>query len=530
MKTSLTHPLQIDTVATPGGGQLGLTFCPGKRQPTALTGPWDRDLDLDLAAIQAWGADALVTLMEAHELTAVQVADLAERAEALGIDWHFLPIRDVDIPNKDFERLWTYHGAVLRQCLARGGRVLVHCRGGLGRTGLVAGRLLIELGHAPDEAVRLVRQARPGTIETAAQLRYTLACRPPAYDETWADRLLGCLLGGAVGDAFGYEVEFSDLVRIQQSFGPEGMRDAVFHQGQLIVSDDTQMTLFTAEGLLRALAQRPAAPEAVAAAIRSAYLDWLSTQTEAAGDCRAHSGLRRYAALYQRRAPGNTCLSALRAGGAGTPELPINDSKGCGGVMRTAPLGLVATLDASQAFDLGCRAAALTHGHPDGYLCAGAMAMMVRWLCSGETLEAAARQALQPIEAAAPLSGTARLLRLALALDRTAPGCVIQSGQLGQGWVGDEALAIGLYAALCGRDWNDVLSLASNHDGDSDSTASIAGQLYGASRGLAGLPHAWIRRLDVLEALLEISQGLLRHAPARGLFSDAPVLTPPAPG
>ena len=176
MRTSHTHPLQIADVPSPIGGRIGLTFCPGKCDPHAMTGAWDRDLDTDLRAIVGWGAEALVTLMESHELAALRVPDLGERVQQHGLLWMHLPIPDVSVPGPSFESAWVEAGAQLRELLSLGGRFVVHCKGGLGRTGLVAARLLVELGEDPREALRRVRSARPGAVETCDQERYVMAC------------------------------------------------------------------------------------------------------------------------------------------------------------------------------------------------------------------------------------------------------------------------------------------------------------------------------------------------------------------
>jgi len=135
--------------------------------------PWDRDLARDMAAIRDWGARALVTLIEEHEFAMLKVEDLPRAARAAGLDWLHLPIRDVDVPGPGFEAAWR--AADLAGRLARGEAIAVHCRGGLGRAGLVAARLLVEAGMAPQEAIDTVRAARPGAIETAAQENYVRA-------------------------------------------------------------------------------------------------------------------------------------------------------------------------------------------------------------------------------------------------------------------------------------------------------------------------------------------------------------------
>jgi ADP-ribosyl-[dinitrogen reductase] hydrolase len=176
-RTSDTHPLQIAFVETPGNGKIGMTFCPGKQDPHAMTGPWDRDLESDLAAIANWGATALVTLMELHELERLGVSGLGEAAVVQGLDWYHLPIRDVSIPSATFEAEWVDAGRVLRSRLMGGESVVVHCRGGLGRTGLIAARLLVELGEVPVSALQRVRAARPGAVETMEQENYVLQLR-----------------------------------------------------------------------------------------------------------------------------------------------------------------------------------------------------------------------------------------------------------------------------------------------------------------------------------------------------------------
>lgn len=175
-KTSQTDPLRIDTISLPSGGRIGMTFCPGKKDPSAAFGAWDRDLDTDLVAIRDWGAGLLVSLIEDHEFDLLEVPDLGARARALGLHWLHLPITDVSVPAPEFEAAWPTHGADMIERLRKGESIVLHCRGGLGRTGLVAARLLIELGHEPFAAITQVRETRPGTIETTEQERYVRQC------------------------------------------------------------------------------------------------------------------------------------------------------------------------------------------------------------------------------------------------------------------------------------------------------------------------------------------------------------------
>jgi ADP-ribosylglycohydrolase len=192
---------------------------------------------------------------------------------------------------------------------------------------------------------------------------------PPGPDKLESRRTLehftGCLLGGAVGDALGAPVEFHSIDLIRNKYGSAGITDYDVAYGRRgAITDDTQMTLFTAEGLLRAIARRRHKSACrPASLIHRAYIRWLRTQGDRS---RAHFSqdemdgwLIGAPGLHSRRAPGNTCLSALRGEEMGEMQRPLNHSKGCGGVMRVAPVGLVAE-DEERAFSLGCEAAAIS--------------------------------------------------------------------------------------------------------------------------------------------------------------------------
>lgn len=174
-RTSVTHPLQIAAVtAGPEFGRIGITFCPGKVDPHAMTGAWDRDLAVDLDKVRDWGAQAVVTLVEREELRLLRVENLGDEVMRRGMRWLHLPIVDMSIPGARFEAEWTIAGHELHAMLRRRSDILVHCRGGLGRAGTTAARLLVELGMAPGEAIAAVRAVRPGAIETAQQEQYVL--------------------------------------------------------------------------------------------------------------------------------------------------------------------------------------------------------------------------------------------------------------------------------------------------------------------------------------------------------------------
>ena len=337
------------------------------------------------------------------------------------------------------------------------------------------------------------------------------------------ERYQGCLLGGAVGDALGAPVEFMGRSEIIREFGPQGITDLAPAYGKLgAITDDTQMTLFTAEGALRAYVRGTlrgiCSPPSV---IRYAYLRWLYTQGE--HDPRDKefllSGwLIRQKALFSRRAPGRTCVDALRSGiKIGQPAQ--NDSKGCGGVMRVAPIGMLfhalthgspslRSENFARAFDLGCDAAALTHGHPTGFLTAGVMAALIFDLLDGSDLAAAIDRVTPLLTRKERHEETRVALERALSLHAsdTAPDAAIR--KLGQGWIAEEALAIGVYCALKARDFETGVIMAVNHDGDSDSTGLIAGHLLGAMQGRAAIPARWQDLLELREVMEEMADDL----------------------
>lgn len=179
IRTSLTNPIRVDAFPV-ARGLLGLTFCPGKHGDSLTGAPWARDLEMDLCALRDWGARLILTLIEPHELDLLRVSDLGAQVKALGMNWVHLPIRDMDVPASPFLTGWPQVRGDLLSRLDAGERVVVHCRGGLGRAGLVAALLLIETGLEAEVAIQTVRAARTGAIETAAQERYVRAYAPSA--------------------------------------------------------------------------------------------------------------------------------------------------------------------------------------------------------------------------------------------------------------------------------------------------------------------------------------------------------------
>lgn len=320
-------------------------------------------------------------------------------------------------------------------------------------------------------------------------------------------KVTGSLLGGAVGDALGQPVEFLGIDQIQKIYGRGGVTGYPNHSSGTF-TDDTQMTLWTAEGLIRARQRERQLPDEgwdPVRAVNSSYLRWYLTQksgvppldSEVDGEPLRSGWLIEDPGLWARVGPGNTCLSALRVGGLGTRHDPINDSKGCGGVMRVAPVGLIGLGDA-DAYQLGCELAALTHGHPAGYVAAGALALILNRICSGDGLESAVGAALDIVDGEEPRGKIcAAVLRRALSLvesEKPSPQVV---ERIGAGWVAEEALAISVYSALVATDFRQGVLLAVNHSGDSDSTGSITGQILGAMLGGEAIPTEWLAELGL---------------------------------
>lgn len=326
-----------------------------------------------------------------------------------------------------------------------------------------------------------------------------------ASDSSVVERYRGCLLGGAVGDALGAAVEFLSLDEIKKRFGRRGITDFAEIYGRIgAITDDTQMTMFTAEGVLRAASRMHDRGVCdPAGAVARAYHRWLLTQSDAGVEDldRQYPGwLIGTPDLHAVRAPGKTCLTALMT------RRPVVDSKGCGGVMRAAPAGMAGHDD---PFRFGCEVAAITHGHPSGYLAAGALALMISKLTDGVSLDGAVQAARERI-AHAPhheevLEGIDRAI--AAARKRRHGPWVVE--KLGGGWVAEETLSIAIYCALvAGRDFARGVRLAVNHSGDSDSTGAITGNILGALLGVDSIPARWIRQVEMRREIAMLADDL----------------------
>jgi ADP-ribosylglycohydrolase len=327
-----------------------------------------------------------------------------------------------------------------------------------------------------------------------------------------SSRFRGCLLAGAAGDALGAAVEFEQLPDIQARFGSAGIRDLAPCFGRLgAITADTQLTLFTTEGLIRTAvlrAQKGAADPAVV--VQRSYLRWLKAQGETAPvEVPMDGWVTQLRALRERRGPGLTCQSALRS--IEVPGMPAhNDSAGNGAVTHIAPVGLLTP--AQQAFEAGEQIAGLTHGHPGARLAAGMLASVIARLVQGDSLGTALKAARATLRErpghAEVLAATDKAESLAAAsrAGGGTGGAVVES--LGGGWVATEALSIALYCLLATSSLEEAVILAVNHSGDSDSTGALTGSLAGTLYGAEAIPARWTEDLELREEITALADDL----------------------
>lgn len=361
------------------------------------------------------------------------------------------------------------------------------------------------------------------------------------------DKYRGCLLGGAAGDALGYAIEFDREEAIAARYGSRGIRDyQLDERGLAPFSDDTQMTLYTANSLLCSLAAlsaqasggaqasssapalgsptlaSPALPSPTALAayapaqMAQFYVEWMYTQVSPYPLTEPKAWISSLPELFASRAPGVTCMNACEAMANGAKA--VNNSKGCGGIMRMAPVGLINTSPGFSGVELqrlGAQLAELTHCHELGWMPAGVFAHIVSLLARDEasSVREAATQALNTLPEAFPnahyLGQLQELLRYTLRLADSDMPDLEAIHALGEGWVAEEALAIGLLCSLRHEDdFAGAITSAVNHGGDSDSTGAIAGNIVGAHLGLAGIPRRYLEHLELRDTISKIADDL----------------------
>ncbi len=332
-----------------------------------------------------------------------------------------------------------------------------------------------------------------------------------------AQHFYGCLMGGAIGDALGAPVAFMKYDEIKRLYGEKGLEYLIVPEGveEALISDHTQMTLFTAEGLLRSDVkahknQEPRDLDTTLRGVFRAYLRWLYTQglTTPHWNAKDYDGwLIKVTRLHAYREPGVTSITTLGRGIRGSIKRPINDSKGCGGIMRVSPVGLMENKE--LVFEMGANTAAITHSHPTGYLASGTFATIIHYLIEGENLEGAIEKAL------CILKGWEKSEECVLAIDRARE--LAQKGEpsreklqsLGEGFLAEEALAMALYCSLSyTNDFKAGLLLAVNQDGNSGTVGSLTGNLLGTYLGIEKIDEDWIKKVELNKEIEEIAEDL----------------------
>lgn len=353
------------------------------------------------------------------------------------------------------------------------------------------------------------------------------------------DRIRGSLVGGAIGDALGYAVEFLQEDQIFRKYGSEGITEYDLVNGKALISDDTQMTLFTANGILvgdTRLSMRGIGGDPKAY-VPNAYLDWLKTQESDINSVNHHerytekggySWLLDVPELYSRRAPGNTCLSALETRAKegyvnSFINSPINRSKGCGGIMRIAPLALKYRSgenfygDIEQIDMEAAELSAITHSHSLGYMPSAVVSHIIsRILCAYDEMSLKdmvleARDSVSKLFAGDKnLPVLVDIINRAVRLSEEADADDLDNiHALGEGWVAEETLGIALYCALkYQNDFSKAMITAVNHKGDSDSTGAVTGNILGALVGYTAIDSRWKKNLELLDVILEVADDL----------------------
>lgn len=338
------------------------------------------------------------------------------------------------------------------------------------------------------------------------------------------DKCRGSLVGGAVGDALGYVVEFDRLPGILSKYGEKGISSYELDgEGIARFSDDTQMSLFTTEGLLCAMASGKSFEKEILPFIAKAYEHWYYTQTYPFLPMKG-SWLTHVRGLWEHRAPGMTCMSALQALSMPNGRPVINNSKGCGGVMRVAPIGIYSAahpkvLDLEHAGYLAGHSADITHKHPLSTFSSMALAMIVADCIAHDNIDRekfkfiVVNRVLKLLglyfKGDTHLEDLSTLILKALALaesDAADTDCI---RQLGEGWVAEETLAIAVFSVMRHiDDFEKCIVCAVNHDGDSDSTGAVAGNIIGAILGYDAIPVKYLHGLELHDLLLSVADDL----------------------
>ncbi len=343
------------------------------------------------------------------------------------------------------------------------------------------------------------------------------------------DKIRGCIVGGAAGDALGYPVELMDNRELFGKYGGKGITEYTLTDGTALFSDDTQMTLFTANGILNYITakEKNGDTKKLVKYIYHAYIDWVETQgfqNRYHKDRKKTTWLCDIPELYSLRAPGHTCVSALISGKMGKVDKPVNNSKGCGGIMRVAPFGLVSSFSAEEAFEEACNSAAITHGHPFGFFPAGVLSYIIHKIVFDNVeLIDAINSCAKYMERFKSEYITDLIDWMKLAIEVSQNDCSdfenieafysVGDGDNG-GATGESALYIALYCALkYHNDFDKAIICAVNCGEDRDSTGGITGNLIGAMTGYNRIANKWKNNLELHDVLIEVADDLFVEFP-----------------
>lgn len=339
------------------------------------------------------------------------------------------------------------------------------------------------------------------------------------------NRIAGCMIGGAIGDALGFPVEFLAVNTIEHKYGIGGIKEYELTDGKAVVSDDTQMELFTAEGII------DCNDKDYLNSIAESYLNWYDTQAiadkkrnnkekthELFNAYKDNSYLMSFEDIYELRAPGNTCLRALRSKAKGIESLTSkadNNSKGCGSIMRVASISCYFK-DAEKAAEIAADTSKLTHGHILGYASSYMYAhMLSNIIHNNMSLKKAIRSSFDAVinkygEDYTEVNSMLQLVTKAVLLSKeTSKSDYENINKIGQGWVAEETLALSIYFALrYGNDFEKAIVASVNHSGDSDSVGKVTGNLVGAVVGLEAIPDKFIEKLEFKDLIIEMSEKL----------------------
>lgn len=320
----------------------------------------------------------------------------------------------------------------------------------------------------------------------------------------------GCLLGGAIGDALGAPVEFTSFQDIFEKYGDAGIYDLnQAYRGKAFFTDDTQMTLFTADGLIKSALKRKDTKSAFQPDYKvlfESYKDWYKVQKGENVDKGWLSSLK---GLHVSRGPGATCRTVLSGERLGTTKDKLNNQNGNGGIMRVAPVGLMYYKNPVLAFKIGAESAALTHGNPNAYLSSGFLAGLIANIIQGHSLEGSIKNTLKILDSYKDNEQLKSKILKAVKCYKEEIDSQWAIRELGNSCTGDGALAVSLYCTLANQNnFAKGIAMAVNHDGDSDTTGSITGNILGAYLGEDEISKYWIHKLELNEEISEVAEDL----------------------